>query len=153
MNVAIISLSIALLISLILNYRLFNINLDLINEKNELTKAKTKAESIKNDLIAIETGDRVIYPNYQLIYGQGSKEEHKFSGTYELEVIEVSEKQLKVKAIGFTTDDRKTSSDQQRMNGVIQYMQNKWVDRKNVQLIVDDAHKRNVKLKELGILE
>jgi hypothetical protein len=151
MIVSIISLSIALLISLMLNYRLFNINLDLINEKNELTKAKTKAESVKNDLIAIEPGDRVIYPDYRLVYGQGSKDEHTFSGTYELEIIEVSEKQLKVKAIGFTTDDRKTSSDQQRMSGVIQYMQNKWVDRKNVQLIVDDAHKRNAKLKELGI--
>ena len=30
-------------------------------------------------------------------------------------------------------------------------MQNKWVDRQMVQLIVDDAHKRNVKLRELGI--
>jgi len=151
MIVAIISLSIALLISLMLNYKLFNINLNLINEKNELTKAKTKAESIKNDLIAIEPGDKVIYPNYPLIYNQGTKESYSFSGTYELEVVEVSEKQIKVKATGFTTDDRKISSDQQRMSGVIQFMQNKWVDRQMVQLIVDDAHKRNVKLRELGI--
>lgn len=151
MIAAIISLSIALLVSIALNYKLFTNNLDLINQNNDLTKAKTKAESIKNDLIAIEPGDKVIYPNYSLVYDQGTKESHSFSGTYELEVVEVSERQLKVKATGFTTDDRKISSDQQKMNGVIQYMQNKWVDRKMVQLIVDDAHKRNVKLRELGI--
>jgi hypothetical protein len=151
MIVAIISLSITLLISLILNYKLFSNNLKLINDKNELTEAKTKAELVKNNLITIEPGDKVIYPDYKLVYGQGSKNEYLFNGTYELEIIEVSEKKLKVKAISFTTEDRKISSDQKRMNGVIQYMQNKWVDRKDVQLIIDDAHKRNVKLKELGI--
>lgn len=151
MIAAIISLSIALLISIVLNYKLFTNNLDLINHNNELSKAKTKAESIKNDLISIEPGDKVIYPNYPLIYDQGTKKSHSFSGTYELEVVEVSEKKLKVKATGFTTDDRIISSDQQKMNGVIQYMQNKWVDRNKIQLIVDDAHKRTIKLRELGI--
>lgn len=73
-----------------------------------------------------------------------------FKVTYELEVLEVTETRLKVKAVDFTSMDQ-IGRDAKRKPGIIQFMQDKWVNKNEVQLIVDDSVKRDLKLKQLGI--
>ena len=41
--------------------------------------------------------------------------------------------------------------DASRKSGIIQFMQDKWINKNEVQLIVDDSVKRNLKLEQLGI--
>ena len=41
--------------------------------------------------------------------------------------------------------------DAARKPGIIQFMKEKWVNKSEVQLIVDDSVKRELKLKQLGI--
>jgi len=41
--------------------------------------------------------------------------------------------------------------DASNKTGIIQFMKDKWVDKNQVQLIVDDSVKRDLKLKQLGI--
>ena len=124
-------------------------------DKDRISKEKDKAESFKKNLISIEPGHRVIYPNYGLTWTDKDKDGNdlppeSFKVTYELEVLEVTENKLKIKAIDITSED-KIGRDPALKSGIISFMKNKWVDKNQVQLIVDDSVKRDLKLKQLGI--
>lgn len=124
-------------------------------EKDKIKKEKDKADAFKKDLIAIKPGHRVIYPDCGLTWTDTDKDGNKmnpvsFKVTYELEVLDVTETRLKVKVVDFTSMDQ-TGRDAARKPGIIQFMQNKWVNKNEVQLIVDDSVKRDLKLKQLGI--
>ena len=124
-------------------------------EKDKIKREKDKADAFKKDLIAIEPGHKVIYPDYGLTYTDTDKDGNKmkpesFKVTYELEVLEVTETRVKVKAVDFTSTDQ-IGRDATRRPGIIQFMNDKWDEKNQVQLIVDDSVKRDLKLKQLGI--
>ena len=162
LQIAVFVLAICLLVSLIGNITLYSKcesireEKDKISkEKDKIKKEKDKADAFKKDLIAIEPGHRVIYPDYGLTWTDTDKDGNKmkpesFKVTYELEVLEVTETRLKVKAVDFTSMDQ-IGRDAKRKPGIIQFMQDKWVNKNEVQLIVDDSVKRDLKLKQLGI--
>jgi hypothetical protein len=124
-------------------------------EKDKISKEKEKADAFKKDLIAIEPGNKVIYPDYGLSWTDTDKDGNKmkpesFKVTYELEVLEVTEYRIKVKAVDFTSMDQ-IGRDASKKSGIIQFMKDKWINKSEVQLIVDDSVKRDLKLRQLGI--
>ena len=162
LQIAVFVLAICLLCSLIGNITLYSKcesireEKDKISkEKDKIKKEKDKADAFKKDLIAIEPGHRVIYPDYGLTWTDTDKDGNKmkpesFKVTYELEVLEVTETRIKVKAVDFTSMDQ-IGRDASKKSGIVQFMKDKWVNKNEVQLIVDDSVKRDLKLKQLGI--
>lgn len=162
LQIAVFILAICLLASLIGNITLYSKcetireeKEKISKEKDKIKKEKDKADAFKKDLIAIEPGHRVIYPDYGLTYTDTDKDGNKmepesFKVTYELEVLDVTETRVKVKAVDFTSTDQ-IGRDVARKPGIIQFMKDKWIEKNQVQLIVDDSVKRDLKLKQLGI--
>jgi signal peptidase I len=150
-------LQIALLVSLvclffliILLHIFYSKNESLKKELNEIKVKNTEMEKFNNDLMLIEPGDRVIYPDYGLVYEQNTSNEVHFKVTYELEVLEVSTDKVKVKALDFTSTDR-VGKDSKNKAGIINFMKDKWVSKVDIQLVVDNSIKRDIKLRKLGI--
>lgn len=162
LQTAVFIVSLCLLGSLIGNIILYSKCEDMREEKDKISKEKDKikkerdkADAFKKDLIAIEPGHKVIYPDYGLSWTDTDKDGNKmkpesFKVTYELEVLEVTETRIKVKAVDFTSMDQ-IGRDATKKSGIIQFMQDKWVNKNEVQLIVDDSVKRDLKLRQLGI--
>jgi len=162
LQIAVFVLSICLLGSLIGNVTLYSKceqireEKDKVSkEKDKIKKEKEKADAFKKDLIAIEPGHKVIYPDYGLTWTDTDKDGNKlkpeaFKVTYELEVLEVTETRIKVKAVDFTSMDS-IGRDTSKKSGIISFMKDKWVEKHQVQLIVDDSVKRDLKLRQLGI--
>jgi hypothetical protein len=78
----------------------------------ELASANNKVdqtEKSKEDILGIEQGDKGILPNYELTWTEtdsdGKKTKTSFSVTYEVEIVEVALKQLKLKAVDVTPID------------------------------------------------
>lgn len=147
-------LSISLLISILFIISLYDrfdtIRKELDNVKSSVVREKEKLDREReklDNLISIEPGDTCIIPDYPLIYND---ENIKFKVTYEVEVVEVTKEKLKVNAINFTSNDSITR-DPQKRNGIIKFLQDTWVDRSSVELVMDTRKRRNIKLDELGI--
>jgi hypothetical protein len=151
MEIAFFVILLCLVISLFLNVKIYNDFKNLSIENRKIKKEKQKVEKFKEDLISINIGDRIIYPNYSLIYDKGGDNEHTFDVTYELIVTDVTRDKVKVNAIDFTTTDNKINNDTSKKQGIINFIMDKWVDKSRVELIIDESHKRNLKLEKLGI--
>ena len=72
----------------------------------------------------------------------------KFSVTYEVEILEVSIDRVKVKAIDFTSND-KFGKDPKHKSSIVDFMKDKWISKKDIELIVDDSMRRDSKLQEI----
>jgi len=57
---------------------------------------------------------------------------------------------VKVRAVDFTSTDA-IGRDPKNKAGIIEFMKDKWVNKKEIQLVVDDSIKRDIKLRKLGI--
>lgn len=116
--------------------------------KNEVEKTKQEQE----ELVSIDVGDKAIIPNYGLTHTSknASKRSNKedFQVTYEVEIVEVSTKKVKVRAVNFTSTD-KFARDPKNKHSIIQFLQDKWVDRKSIELLVDEQMRRDRKLKQI----
>ena len=75
-----------------------------------------------------------------------------FTVNYEVEILEVSPTKFKVTATDLSSFD-KVGRDPAHKNDILLFMKEKWIERDKVQIIVDDAMKRDAKLKALGIGE
>lgn len=167
-----------LIISLIVNYKLYSrnemyasyaeecrdqverIKLDfaskeknLINKEKNLTEEVQKFKKFKDELINIEPGCKGIIADYPLVYNDHKDPKLKnvgFKINYEVEIIEVSPDKFKVCATNFSSFDA-LGRDAANAKGILDFMKDKWIDRNKVQIIVDDAMKRDHKLAQLGI--
>ena len=147
MIAALIVLGVALILSIYNNKNYFFENKRLREENTELKLKLEKSEEEIDDIMSIDPGDKAIITNYALVYTD--KDLH-FSVDYEVEIVEVSSNRVKVSAVDFTSDD-KVGKDPKNKKGIIAFMQNKWVDKNRIDLIVDDSTRRDAKLKQLGI--
>ena len=66
------------------------------------------------------------------------------------ELILSSKDKVKVRAVDFTSTDG-IAKDPKKKQGIIDFMKDKWVSKKEIQLVVDDSIKRDIKLRKLGI--
>lgn len=149
-----------LLLAIITNLMQLVYNNRLITKNNELKSNVSKLESNINtlkskkseaDKIALETelanliGCRATLPQ-SLVYG----DKDNFSVIYEVEILDISKDKAKIKVLDFSSTD-KIGNDSTKKSGIIQFMDNKWVNRSDLSIIIDTATIRNNKLKQLGI--
>lgn len=120
-------------------------NNELRKENIKLNELVTKTKKDKEDIISIEIGDRAIFPKFEL---EWTDDKIKFEVTYEVEILEVSIDQVKVKGIDYTTDDKK-ASDPNYKKGVLSHVENKWIPKSKINLIVDNSMRRDAKLQEI----
>lgn len=153
MEIAILILSITLFISIIFLGILFDKYSKLLtNYSDTVTSVKKEKEKL-DKLVQIEPGDNAIIPNYGLQYTDDSTGEDvitSFKVTYEVEITEVAKDKVKVKANDFTSTDS-IARDPKKKQGIIDFLQDKWVDKSSIELVMDAQKRRNIKLNELGI--
>ena len=145
MELVVLVLSFSVLTSLIFIGKLYLTNIDLqkkmVNLKLEVEKAKKSQE----DLVSIDPGDRAILPEYGL---KQIDTNESFHVTYEIEITEVSIDKVKVNAIDYTSND-KFAKDPKNRSSIINFLQNKWISKKEIELIVDDSMRRDRKLQQI----
>lgn len=142
-------ISVALLWSLYNNSRLQKLNGELQKENSKLKNKLEESEEEAEEILSIDPGDKAIIPDYGLVYKDQNNK--SFKVTYEVEIIEVSSQRVKVNAIDFTSSDS-VAKDPANRNGIINFMQNKWVNRSEIELLIDTSTRRDAKLRKLGIV-
>ena len=145
MELALIVLSFAVLISLIFIGKLYSKNTNLQKELSNMKLEVEKAKKSQEELVSIDPGDRAILPDYGLKQVDTNE---SFEVTYEVEIVEVSMDKVKVKAVGFTSNDR-FAKDPKNKSSIINFLQDKWVKKKDIELIVDDSMRRDRKLQQI----
>jgi hypothetical protein len=74
------------------------------------------------------------------------KSNHSFEVLYECNVIEATEKRLKLNAFDFASSDDWANKNKQ---SVIDYFQEYWVERSECDIVMDQQHIRDTKLNDL----
>jgi hypothetical protein len=121
---------------------------------SEVIADKNNAETLtatlkKRTTVEVSPGDTGLMPGYNLQHNRKDGP-YAFQVDFEVSIIELSEKRLKVSAIDFTSNDA-WAKDPTNKPGIIKFFQNQWVNRNEVEIIYDDRKRRNDKLNELGI--
>jgi len=145
MELAVVVLSFAVLISLVFIGKLYFNNVKLQVEMANMKLAVDKVNKAQEELVSIDPGDRAILPEYGL---KTVDTNENFHVTYEVEITEVSMDKVKVKAIDYTSTD-KFAKDPKNKQAIINFLQDKWVNKKDIELIVDDSMKRDRKLQQI----
>jgi hypothetical protein len=136
---------VVLLVNLSFTHRLYSKVEKLQKENDNLKLIADKTLKDAEELVSIEPGDKAILPDYGL---QHADTKESFSITYEVVVIEVSLDKVKVKAINFTSED-KFAKDPKNKSSIINFLQNKWVKKDSIELIIDDSMRRDRKLQQI----
>lgn len=145
MELVLMILSLSILVSLIFIGWLYSKNINLQKELSKMKLQVDKVNQAQEELVSIDPGDRAILPDYGL---QHTDTKENFNVTYEVEVLEVSMDKVKVKAIDFTSTD-KFAKDPKMRSSIINFLQDKWVSKKSIELIVDDSMRRDRKLQKI----
>lgn len=120
-------------------------NKSLRDEVSSLKGQLSKMTKDKEEMISINSGDKAIIPNYVLQY---ISTKDIFEVTYEVEIVEVSTGKVKVRSVNFTSSD-KLGKDPSNRQLILDFMWDKWISKRDIEIIVDDQMKRNIKLKEI----
>ena len=144
MEITILVLSLTVLVSLIFIGILYSKNTALQKVISTMIQEVEETKQAQEELVSIDTGDKAIIPNYGLVYDN----KDDFKVTYEVEILEVAIDKVKVKAIDFTSTD-KIGRDPQRRNGILEFMNGKWVDKGTIELVVDEQMRREKILKQI----
>ena len=145
MELAVVVLSFSVLVSLIFIGVLYSKNIDLQKEMTSLRLEVKKTKKSQEDLVSIDPGDRAILPEYGL---KQIDTNESFHVTYEIEITEVSIDKVKVNAVDYTSND-KFARDPNNRSSIINFLQNKWISKKEIELIVDDQMRRDRKLQQI----
>jgi hypothetical protein len=145
MELALTVLSLSVLISLIFIGKLYLSNIGLQKEMANMKSTVDKVNKAQEDLISIDIGDRAVLPEFPLQWIDTNK---SFKVTYEIEILEVSMDMVKVKVIDYTSDD-KLALDPKSKKSIINHLQDKWIKKKDIELIVDDSMRRDRKLQQI----
>ena len=145
MELSLIVLSFSVLISLIFIGKLYLSNIGLQKEMANMKLEVEKTKKAQEDLISIDLGDRALLPEYGL---KTLDTNESFHVTYEIEITEVSIDKVKVNAIDYTSND-KFAKDPNNRSSIINFLQNKWISKKEIELIVDDQMRRDRKLQQI----
>ena len=145
MELSLIVLSLSVLISLIFIGKLYLSNIGLQKEMANMKLEVEKTKKAQEDLVSIDLGDRALLPEYGL---KTIDTNESFHVTYEIEITEVSIDKVKVNAIDYTSND-KFAKDPNNRSSIINFLQNKWISKKEIELIVDDQMRRDRKLQQI----
>lgn len=123
---------------------------DLKSKISELENELSKKSEEQKEFVKFYIGSKVLVNDFSLSHTDPSGKKTSFTVDYEAEVIDISETEVKLNAISFIGNDS-FSRDPQNKIGINQFMQNRWISKELVQLILDESHNRQVKLNKLGI--
>lgn len=157
--ILIIILGVALCISIAFSFKLYNKIETLEKERDDVKKQKENSErelqKLKKDkldeLNSIDyTGRKGVYIVPNLSWKEGENAKKLFTVTYEVEILEFTNTKFKIKANSFTVNEA-FAADPKHKNSILEYINgmNNWVNRSDVQLIMDDTTKRDIKLEKL----
>lgn len=123
---------------------------ELISSKKtdeaNIAHLKSKLEKAKEES-PIEPGDSAILPEY----GLTSKDTNQsFTVDYEVDIVEVSEDRVKVRATGYTSHDS-YAKDPANRQSIIAFMQDHWVKKSEIEIVMDEKKRRSIKLNQIGI--
>lgn len=145
MELTLVVLSFSVLVSLVFIGFLYFKNVDLQKKMTGLKLEVKKTKKAQEDLVSIDPGDRALLPEYGLTTIDTNE---NFHVTYEIEITEVSMDKVKVNAVDYTSND-KFAKDPNNRSSIINFLQNKWVSKKEIELIVDDQMRRDRKLQQI----
>lgn len=147
-NIILLVLAVIALLSIVFTIILFTKVLDLNEKLNKANRDLLKIKEDAQELVEIEAGDNAIVSNYGLM----TKEDNpvSFVVTYEVEILEVSVDSVKVKAIDYKSRDS-YAKDPANKKAIIGFLQDTWLKKHEVEMVMDDKKRRNLKLKQLGI--
>ena len=111
--------------------------------KSKLEKAKEESET------PIEPGDSAILPEFGLTTKEKG-ESQSFHVDYEVDIVEVSEDRVKVRATGYTSHDS-YAKDPANRQSIIAFMQDHWVKKSEIEIVMDEKKRRSIKLNQIGI--
>jgi hypothetical protein len=118
-------------------------NLDsLLKENKNLWNQVESLKKTKTNLLTVNQGDKVVCKQSLT----AKKSNHSFEVLYECNVVEATEKRLKLSAFDFKSDDDWANKNKQ---SVINYFQDYWVERSECDIIMDQQHIRDTKLNDL----
>lgn len=129
---------------------IFALFLDRKNLKSQIVKLNEKinSESKSTDFYI---GAKALLEDYGLTYTSNTTGDKKdFRVDYEIEIVDISENNIKVRAIDFKGHDSLTRDPAMR-SGILGYLQDRWIPKESAEIILDDSHNRHVKLEQLGI--
>ncbi len=93
-------------------------------------------------------GSKVLV-KYQLAYGKkGESSYHSFSVVYECNIIDTSEDMIKIETIDFTSIDARANDPQSRL-GILKFLNERWINKSEAQLVVDDSKRRENKINQI----
>jgi hypothetical protein len=121
---------------------------EAITDKNNVETLNATLK--KRTTVEVSPGDTGLIHGYNLQHNRKDGTQYAFLVDFEVSIIELSEKRLKVSAIDFTSNDA-WAKDPTNKPGIINFFQNQWVNRNEVEIIYDERKRRNDKLNELGI--
>lgn len=134
---------------------LFFLSLFSMEVRNRKIKVEKDYKEIKekyDKVTSIEESYYSFYPGKKaLIYGYGLVQkatDTNFKVNYEVEILDVSTNKVKVKAFDFTSDDD-IGNEPSLKNSIINFIENKWVDKKYVEPLLDEESIRDKKLNEI----
>ena len=116
----------------------------LISENVGLRQLIEQLNKSKTSLLMINKGDRVL-SKQNMVH---KPTDTHFDVLYEVVVTDISATQLKVNATSFQST-HEWPNETKNKQAVIGYLQNKWVDRSECELILNTQHIRDAKLDDL----
>ena len=122
---------------------------DLMSKKKDdesmIEDLKKKASKPSTE---IEPGDSALLPEY----GLSTKGDNPIAFTvdYEVDILEVSADRVKVSATGYTSND-KYAKDPANKQAIIAFMQDQWVKKRDIEIVMDEKKRRSIKLNQIGI--
>lgn len=128
--------------------KLYDDNISLRDQISSYTKELGKEKKKNTETMPFKKGGKAIMPNWNLVYNQGEPIEKKFKVTYEVDITDVSSDKVKVKATNVIGEDS-VGNDPKNRAGILSIMQEKWVNKSLIEIVVDDSMRRDAKLQEL----
>lgn len=147
-NIILLVLAVITLISIVFAIILFTKVLDLNEKLNSTNREILKIKEDAQELVEIEAGDNAIVSNYGLMTKGDNPV--SFQVTYEVEILEVSVDSVKVKAIDYKSQDS-YAKDPANKKAIIGFLQDTWLKKHEVEMVMDNKKRRSLKLKQLGI--
>lgn len=110
----------------------------------ELSDTKSKLENKLVSFKQFYPGRKGVIHNYGLTYAKTND----FQVSYEVEIIQCAEDKVKVSAYDYTSSDQ-FALDPSHRQGIIDFLNGKWVDKKDIDLIVTQSDIRDNKIDQI----
>ena len=117
----------------------------VIEAEKRSKDAKDISDNAKDIVFNVKPGYKGLVPGYSLYWTADKK---SFTVNYEVEILEVTDKKLKVKGYNFTSEDRKAMEPGNKIS-ILRHVDEQWLDKSKVEIIIDDAMRRDLKLNEI----